>query len=298
MRATVLHIQPDASLAAAVGAERAQNAQELEGLLLEDRLANAYLLHRAALVAAGVSRPAEGEAPDRWLGVRDPIGRLIAAALVRRGGIGEPAMMCCPVGTVAGCEALGQRVALDGGALIMVGPRESADAAWHGMGSPPFRVAYDQRLYAAEAASAGPRLAVGQPMRAELDQLVDMDLGMLEDDLGIAKERIDIDALEDRVLARLEAGKLRVARRDDGQLNFLIDVSRCGAFGAQLGGTYVPPEARGRGICTRAVRSVLDELCVGGAPVTLHVNEANEAAWRAYERAGMRPVRPFRLFSV
>lgn len=298
MRATTLHICPSAALSAEANRDRAETAAELEALLLEDPLANGYLLHRAEMGAAGLGGPAPGEAPDRWLGARDAIGRLAAAALVRRPEIGEAALMFCPVGALAGCEAIGQRVSMDGGALIMVGPRESADAAWLGMGSPPFRVAFDQRLYVAEAASPGPRLPVYPPMRAELDQLVEMDLGMLAEDLGISADRVDLEAMEARVLARIEGGTLRVARGDDGAVCFLIDVSRCGRYGAQLGGTYVRPRARGQGICTRAVRSLLDALCAEGAPVTLHVNEANPPAWRAYEAAGMRPVRPFRLFSV
>ena len=298
MRATTLHICPSPDLSPSVLQDRADTAAELAALLGEDPLGNAYLLHRSELAAAGLGQSAPGEAPDRWLGARDAIGRLVAAALVRRPEMGEAALMFCPTGALAGCEAVGQRVAMDGGALIMVGPRESADAAWLGMGSPPFRVSYDQRLYVADGASPGPRLAVHRPMRAELDQLVQMDLGMLAEDLGISADRIDLEAMEARVLARLEAGTLRVAHGDDGLVCFLIDVSRCGRFGAQLGGTYVLPAQRGQGICARAVRSLLDELCVGGAAVTLHVNEANIPAWRADERAGMRPVRPFRLFSV
>jgi GNAT superfamily N-acetyltransferase len=298
MRASVLPIAaavdpPDADRGPSADDQAAARVA-LRALLAEAPAANQYLLHR-------LDRAEAGEVPDalleRWIGVHDGAA-LVSAALVRRGAPGDPATMCCPAGSAEGGHALGARIALEGGALIMVGPRAVTDACWWGMGRPPFRVSFDQRLWVAGAPSAGPTLPVERAMRADLDALVQMELGMLAEDLGISPDRVDLEVLEERVLQRIEAGKVVVSRPPKGPPVFVIDVARCGPTGAQLGGTYVSPDWRGHGICARAVRALLGLLHAEGRVTTLHVNEANEAAWRSYAKAGFVEDEPFRLFSV
>ena len=273
---------------------RAAHTASLRALLARAPAANQYLLHRLDRAACD---PAPTDCQERWVGVHDG-DALVAAALVRRPEPGDPATMCCPAGDPEAGAALGGRIALEGGALIMVGPRAVTDACWRGMGRPPFRVAFDQRLWVADGPSPGPRLPVEPAMRADLDALVEMELGMLQEDLGITTDRVDLEVLESRILQRIEAGKVMVSRPPKGPPVFTIDVARCGPTGAQLGGTYVHPDWRGHGICTRAVRDLLAMLQAEGRVVTLHVNEANEAAWRSYAKAGFVEDEPFRLFSV
>ena len=117
-------------------------------------------------------------------------------------------------------------------------------------------------------------------------------------DHGIQSDRLIGDVVdEDVVMALLDKVlEIPLSRQSMAWLGRNPVLLALLAGGAQLGGTYVWPEDRGRGIATRAVRGLVGTLRSEGLPrVTLHVHEANTPAVRCYVAAGFRPHAPFRL---
>lgn len=182
---------------------------------------------------------------------------------------------------------------------MMVGPRAACDAFWEGW-SPPIRPHrwYDQRLYVATGDIPGsplPQLRRAQP--SELDALLHNSACMEQEDLGYDPSRADPRGFRRTVQARIRSGRTWVLV-EDGELMYHINVGTQDVHGFQIGGTYVPPAARGRGIATAATAEVTRRLLAEGPRVTLHVNEANTPAVRVYERAGYRRAAPFRLATI
>jgi GNAT superfamily N-acetyltransferase len=262
---------------------------DARALLARDAVTNLFLLDK--IDAVGIP----GAPGDRWLGVRGPDGTLLALAYANRDRPRTAANTLVPCGDPSAARWLGEGVRADGGTRMLVGPRAACDAVWTGMGSPPPRRKHDQHLYVADAPPAGDALPIGRARPEDLEPLLEMQIGMLEDDLGITRDEIDVDILRKRVMERILGGSSLVAR-DGGAACFTVYVGfRCRG-GAQVGGTYVPVARRGRGIATRAMRGVVRMLLADGLPrVTLHVNEANTPAVRCYVAAGFRPHTPFRL---
>ncbi len=262
---------------------------DARALLAHDAVANLYLLDKLDRVGL---RTTSG---DRWLGVRSPAGALEALAYAHRDHPRTSANTVVPCGAPSACRWLGPAVRADGGTRMMVGPRAACDALWTGMGSPAPRRRHDQHLYVADAPPHGEALPVGRARPADLDALLEMQIGMLGEDLGITRDEIDLDILRRRVEERIIGGKTLVAR-DGGAPCFTVYVGFRGRGGAQVGGTYVPEERRGQGIATRAMRGVVRLLLADGLPrITLHVNEANTPAVRCYVSSGFRAHSPFRL---
>lgn len=262
---------------------------EARALLAEDAVTNLFLIDKIDRVGV------RGAPGDRWLGVRDASGALQAIAYAHRDRPRTAANTVVPCGDASACRWLGPGVRADGGTRMLVGPRAACDALWTGMGGPSPRRRHDQRLYVADAPPAGPVLPVGRARLEDLDALLEMQIGMLGEDLGITREEIDVDILRKRVKERVIGGKTLVARDSDG-LCFTVYVGFRAKGGAQVGGTYVPEHRRGEGIATRAMRGVVQLLLADGLPrVTLHVNEANTPAVRCYVSAGFRSHSAFRL---
>ena len=218
-------------------------------------------------------------------------------AYVSRTSIGGLANTVVPWGDPAGCARIGRMVKAQGGTRMLVGPRAACDGLWSGMGRPHHRRRHDQHLYAVTTRDGGPTLDTRLATDADVRSLVFMQAAMLEEDLGILPAELDMPILRVRVRERVATGAVWIARLDpEGPPVFTVHVGLRCSQGAQLGGTFVPPSARGQGIATRAMRSVISHLLGQGLPrVTLHVNEQNTAAVRCYQAIGFRRVAPFRL---
>lgn len=275
MRATLLGPAHRPALAALLGADPAAN------LFLLDRLAEGGLQRSPA---------------DWWAGAFDRAGAL-RAVLYAAGPLPvRAAMTAIPAGEAEDCAMLGELLAAAGGTRLLVGPRGACDAVWVGLGRPSHRTRHDQRLYVAEAVGPGPA-AVPTPARpSDVDALQPMHLGLLAEDLGVTEEEIDAPAHRADIARRVRAGKVRVLREtDDGPPVFAVDIGTVRPEGVQVGGTFVRATARGQGWATRGMRGLVVDLLPQTARVTLHCNEANAPAVRAYEAAGFRPAAPFRL---
>ncbi len=260
------------------------HAAAVEELLLTDPVVNLYLL--GMLDAAPLSRAT-------WVGVPDGDG-LRAAALVVPDRIVVP-YAPDPEDAAAMGRALGRlrppRVA--------VGPREATDALWAAWAGPPaagrtpLAAHYDQRLYATTTPAAEAR-----PLRRatlqELDVLTAQADAMELEDLGRSPLAEDADAFRANVRRRVEEGRLYVIE-EDGEIVFQIHVGTITPWGVMVGGTYVPPTHRGRGLGVAGMRALSGRLLPRHGRITLHVREDNLPAVRAYERVGYAPVAPFRL---
>jgi RimJ/RimL family protein N-acetyltransferase len=264
---------------------------EVQAFLLRERVPNMFLLDQLALWELG-------QAPGlRWSLAFTARGALAAVVYANRPALDRPALSLSAAGDPDACYAVG-RTLRPLISWMMVGPRQAVDGLWEGLGCPGYRVFYDQRLYCCDRPPEGPAL-VPEPARpADVPRVAWLQREMLQEDLGLAAGRIDVVNQEQRVRERVEQGRMFVLRDPDGDIVFTIDGGNMGPHGTQVGGTYTVPDARGQGIATRAMRGLCGLLLERVPWVTLHVNEANTAAVRVYERSGFQPVAPFRLMSV
>jgi predicted GNAT family acetyltransferase len=117
---------------------------------------------------------------------------------------------------------------------------------------------------------------------------------MTLEDMGDDPYSRDPASHESSVRARIEDGRVFVIAKGD-QILFQMHIGTEGPHGCQIAGTYVPPEYRGQGLATQGVAEVTRRALRKHALVTLHVNEANTPAVRAYEKVGFHAFAPFRL---
>lgn len=255
----------------------------IEELLRRDDVANLFLL--------AVLR--EQKLPHRqWYGAVEG-GRVLAAALVL------PGRLVVPAGEERGCAAIGRLIRGRHAPSMLVGPRAACDALWRrwapGVAT---RCHYDQRLYVARAPIPGPRLEGFRRARpADVAQVAVNALRMEEEDLQRSPGSVNRSAHAAGVLQRIKSGRTWVVERG-GEIRFQINVGTRTTWGCQVGGTFVPAEHRGRGLATRAMRELGRRLLPDARMITLHVNEANRAAVRVYERSGYERHAPFRLITL
>lgn len=182
---------------------------------------------------------------------------------------------------------------------LTVGPRAACDALWgtFGRGSTPERF-YHQRLYVSRAPPGpndvpGFRAARPEEWRVLADYASQMEI----EDLGRDPAAVDPESHEAIVRDRIRNERTWVIERD-GAIVFTINIGLFTADGCQVGGTFVPPAHRGRGIAKDGMRALVAHLRARFPAVTLHVNEANRPAVRTYEAVGFTRHAPFRLITV
>lgn len=263
----------------------------LTELLAQDPVANLFLI--------GWARTQEmSRAP--WYGVFKR-GVLTGVALVVPERLAVP---WCP--DVEDATRIGQhlrRVAHVAG--MVIGPREASDALWRAWSPGPARIWYDQRLYVQDTPPPGPPLEGFRVAKLkDLPQLVLASARMEEEDLGRNPLQVDPVGHESATRERIRSGRTWVIEQE-GELVFHIHAGTWIREGCQVGGTWVPPERRGRGLGTAGMRELGRQLLdrergdrgehEWPARLTLHVNEANTRAVGAYESAGYRRAHAFRL---
>jgi ribosomal protein S18 acetylase RimI-like enzyme len=183
-------------------------------------------------------------------------------------------------------------------ATLTVGPRAAVDALWSSW-APDVRPArrLDQRLYVCrEVARDVPEGPVRPAHPDEAPRIEAWSRSMEIEDLG-RDPAIDLEEHARVVRARIEQGRTWVMDVD-GSPGFLVSVGTTTPDGCQVGGTWVPPALRGRGVATRGMAGLVRRLLRVHPLVTLHVSEANTPAVRCYERVGFERSAPFRLLTV
>jgi GNAT superfamily N-acetyltransferase len=256
----------------------------LRGLLASDPVQNLFLI--GFFETNGFSK-------SQWYGIVDGPD-VVAVALVLPGRLAVP--WSPDPGNAA---AIGRAIRGKHPPSMVIGPRLASDALWStwakGVNADRY---YDQRLYVCREPSPGPpvdgfRLATGQEwatIAAYAGQMEREDLGR--------NPAVDYPELHGQAVRdRIRGGRTWVIVRD-GAIRFLINVGATTRDGCQVGGTFVPPEGRGRGLATDGMRELARRLLPTHPMLTLHVNEANLPAVRVYEKAGFQRAAPFRLITV
>jgi uncharacterized protein len=281
-----------------------RDRSDVEALLHSDVETNLFLL---GVLAAGGSN---GLPPGAWWGYgpsRGPLpekrnGGLSAMVFIASSALANGRNLAVPAGDPDGCQAIGQALGPFGPIRMVVGPRQASDAFWVGLGDPHARIRYEQRLYVCTAVTAGPELAIRPATLAEADALADMAGQMMLEDLGEDPRVYDPEGHRRLVAERIRAGRTLIGTAGEGtrgnRIVFKVDVGTRFDRGCQVGGTFVPPDLRGRGLSTQGMRAVCRRLLRDVPMVTLHVNEANHPAVRSYEATGFRRSAPFRLMTL
>lgn len=106
----------------------------------------------------------------------------------------------------------------------------------------------------------------------------------LEDPLELQPE-----AFRKHMRHRIQSGRSFAWFDAHRRLIFKADLSARSGFGAQISGVFTPSRFRGKGIATRALFDICEELFESGLPrITLYVNAENEVAHRVYQKVGFQ----------
>lgn len=135
------------------------------------------------------------------------------------------------------------------------------------------------------------RFEVRPARAADAAALVAAALLLNEADLRVDPRRVDRRWLQDTVHARIGDGSTRVIEVG-GRLLCKLDLGSNGPGGLVVEGVFTFPQARGQGLATALVASVIKNA---GGRVCLHVAAENGPARSAYQRAGMKPQGSCRL---
>lgn len=256
----------------------------LEELLDEDRVQNLFL--RSFLASQGMER-------GSWYGARAG-DRIRGVVLLLPNRLTVPWVPRRQDAADIGLFLRGRHPP-----TMMVGPRDDVDHVWRSW-APDVRPArfYHQRLYVCRTAPPGPSVPGFRKARTdEWPQIADHASRMELEDLGRDPAEDDAELHERVIKDRIAQGKTLVMERD-GRIVFQINLGTTSADGCQVGGTYVPPRFRRRGLSIEGMRAAVRYLLRRYPLVSLHVNEANIAAVRAYERVGFTEYAPYRLLTV
>lgn len=256
----------------------------VEELLQQDPVSNLFLL--GFVDANSLSR-------GLWYGVTE--GEHVRAVVLMLPG--RLAVPFAPDPALAG--QLGRMLRPRHPPCMVVGPRTACDALWDAWARDvtPDRF-YDQRLYVCrEPPPGGPVPGFRKATLTEWEVVARQAGIMEEEDLG-RNPATEHPELHDQVVRdRIRNGKTWVIERE-GEILFQINVGTALPIGCQVGGTYVPPKHRGKGLATEGMRELCRWLLPKHRLVTLHVNEGNTPAVRVYERSGFERSAPFRLITV
>ncbi|GAB2880319.1 GNAT family N-acetyltransferase [Nocardioides pacificus] len=232
----------------------------------------------------------------RWLGGemwgRFDDGRLTAACHV---GANLVPVGATPDDAVAfAARALAKRRSVS----TLVGPEEAVDAFWRVVedtwGSPR-----EIRRRQPHLELSGPPLVAADPevrrtTRDDLELLYPACVAMYTEEVGVSPEfGGGSDLYRARVMQLVSRG-WSFARFEEGRVVFKAEVACASPYAAQVQGVYVPPDRRGEGLATRGMAAVAEIVLAEIAPVvSLYVNEWNEPARAAYERAGFHETARF-----
>lgn len=185
----------------------------------------------------------------------------------------------------------------ESGWIILVSPRDAADGflshyRWRGQSTHLNRLQDFYVLRREDVPDLSGSVRLAEPR--DLEAVVDMSEQMLMEDFRLEPGSLSRDGIRDSMRRKIRDGRTWVAD-EDGRPVFKVDVSAQYSGGSQIEGVFTRPERRGHGVASRALASMCSELLDTSAFVSLHVDQRNTPARRAYEKAGFRPFSEFRL---
>ncbi|MBO0830323.1 MAG: GNAT family N-acetyltransferase, partial [Streptosporangiales bacterium] len=123
----------------------------------------------------------------------------------------------------------------------------------------------------------------------EVDVILPACIAMFTEEVGVSPVASDGGVIYRARVAELVRQGRAFARIDDGVVMFKAEIAAATERSCQVQGVWVPPAYRGRGIATAGMAAVVAEALRSVAPaVSLYVNDYNEPARAAYDRAGFR----------
>lgn len=128
----------------------------------------------------------------------------------------------------------------------------------------------------------------------DLPWLLEANLRLNAEDLGVDPERVDRVLLEARILGRIEQ-QVSWVHDEQGRPVSKLDLGSRGPHGVLIEGVFTEESARGQGHAKRLVAGVAARILEEYPRIGLHVGRRNEPAIRAYASAGFREVEDFWL---
>lgn len=153
------------------------------------------------------------------------------------------------------------------------------------------------RLAGPARGDGGPLPRLARAGERDLDELVENSGQQYREDLKVDRQAEDPAAFRERHRLEILDGRWWV-KRERGRIAFQVHVGAQNDCAVQIGGVFTPPDLRGRGRATAAVRAIAERLLRRHPAVSLFCDEKNEVARRVYERAGFRPLFHFRSWML
>jgi uncharacterized protein len=180
----------------------------------------------------------------------------------------------------------------------IVGPADDVRRLWEHLEphwSPPRELRWRQpHLQISGAPAVAPDPAVRRTAVGDLDALYPACVAMYTEEVGVSPEAGGGAELYRARVAQLVAKGWSFARFEDGRVVFKAEVAAATPYACQVQGVFVAPDRRGEGLAAAGMAAVVQMALADIAPVvSLYVNEHNEPARRAYQRAGFEQTGTF-----
>ncbi|SHG75633.1 hypothetical protein SAMN05443575_2706 [Jatrophihabitans endophyticus] len=276
----------------------------LTRLVGQDPFVNAVLAARLDALSSLSPRRFGGT----LLGVRDPGGRLVAAAfhggnLLPVAGDSDCTDEFGTAGVPDARDSCAEAWAVLGRYLAretrvcssIVGRASAVSALWDELAPSwgrPRAIRDRQPLLALHDAATLPPgdETVRRVQPAQLDAYVPAAAEMFTEELGVSPYQCAAAGdYRRRVASLVREGRAFAVFDRDGRVAFKADLGAVSRQTCQVQGVWVRPELRGRGLGTRALAGVLAHALTTAPTVSLYVNDFNVAARRMYARLGMVP---------
>jgi predicted GNAT family acetyltransferase len=143
--------------------------------------------------------------------------------------------------------------------------------------------------------SAGPdKLIIRKPDFTDMDALAALQAGYEREEV-LPRGAVFSPAASRMNIERIFSHEQIFAAEFNGRLVGKINTSARSFTRFQVGGVYVHPDYRGRGIACRMTAEFVSALVAQGRGVTLFVKKTNSAAYSVYARLGFKTLADYRI---